>query len=195
MRLAPSLYSAWIGFIPNLFFDPEVSRQVLSAHVLWGPLALWFPNLRKDCVWVNELWQEGGSDAARPRACGTGWDWGLTSRGRCKQLFHLGQGAFQKRCAKQSLPFLWEQYLPIPAVCSLPSPRFLHKTGEFRMVPKVWSSVNSLQTKQVEGTVYLEAVSDGAYQYQSFPNIFNYKYIFFYLTQFFLFFFILLYFL
>lgn len=170
-RLAPSLYSAKIFFIPTLSFDPKVSQQVLSAHVLWGPLAPWFPNLRRDCVWANELWQEGGSDAARPRASGTGWDQGSLSRGRSKRLFHLGLAALVKRCSKQSCPSLWEQYLPLPAVCSLPSPWFLHETGELRIVPKVQSSVNSLRPKQAEGTVHLEAVSDGANQYQRFPNI------------------------
>lgn len=33
-RLAPSLYSAKIFFIPTLSLDPKVSQQVLSAHVL-----------------------------------------------------------------------------------------------------------------------------------------------------------------
>lgn len=93
------------------------------------------------------------------------------NRGRSKQLFHLGLGALVKRCAEQSCPFLWEQNLPFPAVCFLPSPQFRHKAGELRIVPKVRSSVKSLQPKEPEGTVHLEAESDGAYQYQRFPNI------------------------
>lgn len=104
----------------------------------------------------------------------------------------FGTGSFCENVYQTYLPLCVRRFLHLPAACSLPSPWFLRKTGGLRIVSKVWSSINSLQPKQPEGTVHLEAVSlvesEGAYLYQEFPNILQLQIHIVYLTQLFFFF-------